>query len=61
MPLAKGLANFIRSPNIPLTAFVLPLKWDFQKYLIDENGKLVAEFDPKVQATGAVVSAAVER
>jgi len=37
------------------------VKWDFQKYLIDENGKLVAEFDPKVQATSAAVSVAIER
>jgi glutathione peroxidase len=24
------------------------VKWNFQKYLINENGQLVAEFDPKV-------------
>jgi glutathione peroxidase len=24
-----------------------PVKWNFQKYLLDENGKLIAVFNPK--------------
>jgi glutathione peroxidase len=37
------------------------IKWDFQKYLINEKGQLVAEFDPKIKATGSKISAAVEK
>ena len=37
------------------------IKWDFQKYLINENGELVAEFDPKVRVTEAKVIEAIEK
>ncbi len=36
------------------------IKWNFQKYLIDEEGRLVAVFDPKVRATDPRVIAAIE-
>ncbi len=37
------------------------VKWDFQKYLINEKGELVAEFDPKVRVTNSRVISAIER
>lgn len=36
------------------------VKWDFQKYLINEKGELVVEFDPKIKATGPRVATAIE-
>ena len=37
------------------------IKWDFQKYLINESGELVAEFDPKVRVTDAQITGAIEK
>ena len=37
------------------------VKWDFQKYLINEKGVLVAEFDPKVSMTTPAVVAEIEK
>ncbi len=35
------------------------IKWDFQKYLINESGKLVAVFDPKIKANSPEIAAAL--
>jgi glutathione peroxidase len=35
--------------------------WNFQKYLLDEKGKLVAVFAPKTQPMSAEVIAAIEK
>lgn len=37
------------------------VKWDFQKYLVDENGHLVAVFDPKVRTTDPRIITAIEK
>jgi len=37
------------------------IKWDFQKYLINENGELVAEFDPKIKVTDPGVIQEIEQ
>jgi len=37
------------------------VKWNFQKYLIDENGHLVAVFAPKKKVTDPEVIAAIEK
>ncbi|MCW3123586.1 MAG: glutathione peroxidase [Flavipsychrobacter sp.] len=37
------------------------VKWDFQKYLIDEKGNLVAIFDPKIKANNPKLIAAIEK
>ncbi len=37
------------------------VKWDFQKYLIDESGSLVAVFDPKIRASNPALIAAIEK
>jgi glutathione peroxidase len=37
------------------------VKWDFQKYLINERGELVAIFDPKVKANSPEVIAAITK
>ena len=37
------------------------IKWDFQKYLINENGELIAEFDPKIRVTDPKVIEAIEK
>jgi len=36
------------------------VKWNFQKYLINESGELVAVFDPKVRATDSRIINAIE-
>lgn len=35
------------------------IKWDFQKYLINENGVLTNVFDPKIKANGPEIAAAL--
>ena len=37
------------------------VQWDFQKYLINEKGTLVAEFDPEVSVTDPKVIEAIEK
>jgi glutathione peroxidase len=37
------------------------VKWNFQKYLINEQGQLVAVFDPRTQPMSTEVVAAVEK
>lgn len=37
------------------------VKWNFQKYLIDENGKLVAVFEPGVKPDSKEVVEAIEK
>ena len=37
------------------------IKWDFQKYLINEKGELVAEFDPKIRVTNQAIIDAIEK
>ncbi len=38
-----------------------PVKWNFQKYLLDENGKLIAIFDPKVRPLSREIATAIEK
>jgi glutathione peroxidase len=35
--------------------------WNFQKYLIDENGNYVAKFSPKTQPNDPALIAAIEK
>ncbi len=37
------------------------IKWDFQKYLVDEKGQLVGEFDPKIRVNSPAVIEAIEK
>jgi glutathione peroxidase len=37
------------------------IKWNFQKYLIDRNGKVVAVFGPKTDPMAPEVTAAIEK
>jgi glutathione peroxidase len=37
------------------------VKWNFQKYLVDRNGSIVAKFDPKVEPEDTTVIQAVEK
>ena len=37
------------------------VKWNFQKYLINEEGKLIAVFDPKVKPLSRQVTNAIEQ
>lgn len=37
------------------------VKWNFQKYLINEQGELVAVFDPKVRPANAAIIAEIEK
>ncbi|MES2701411.1 MAG: glutathione peroxidase [Bacteroidota bacterium] len=37
------------------------VKWNFQKYLLDEKGNLVAVFEPRMKPTNAEIVAAIEK
>lgn len=37
------------------------VKWNFQKYLLNESGELVAVFEPKVKANDPSIIAAIEK
>ena len=37
------------------------VKWNFQKYLVDEHGKLVAFFDPRTKPMSPEIVAAIEK
>ena len=37
------------------------VKWNFQKYLIDEKGNLVAVFDPRTKPMSPEIVAAIEK
>ena len=37
------------------------MKWNFQKYLVDVDGKVIAKFEPRENPTGKKVVAAVEK
>jgi glutathione peroxidase len=37
------------------------VKWNFQKYLLDEKGNLVAVFDPRTKPNSPEVIAAIEK
>jgi glutathione peroxidase len=37
------------------------VRWNFQKYLLNEKGELVAVFDPKVKPMSAEIVAAIEK
>jgi glutathione peroxidase len=37
-----------------------PIKWNFEKFLIGRNGKIVARFDPNVEPTSEEVTKAIE-
>ncbi len=37
------------------------VKWNFQKYLVNEQGELVAVFDPKISVNNPEVIAAIEK
>ena len=37
------------------------VKWNFQKYLINESGQLVAVFDPKIRPSSAAIAEEIEK
>jgi len=37
------------------------VKWDFQKYLINENGDLIAVFEPKIKCDNPLLIEAIEK
>ena len=37
------------------------VRWNFQKYLINEKGQLIAVFDPKVQPESEEIASAIEK
>jgi len=38
-----------------------PVRWNFQKYLVDRSGRVVARFDPKVKPDDSALLAEIER
>ncbi len=41
--------------------FAGEIKWNFNKFLVDKNGEVVARFEPKVEPTSAEVRQAIEK
>jgi glutathione peroxidase len=37
------------------------IKWNFNKFLIDKNGEVIARFEPQVEPTSAEVTKAIEQ
>ena len=37
------------------------IKWNFTKFLVDKNGKIIARFEPKVTPDSPEVTSAVEK
>ncbi|HEY2367195.1 MAG TPA: glutathione peroxidase, partial [Polyangiaceae bacterium] len=37
------------------------IKWNFNKFLIDKNGEVIARFEPKVEPTSPEVTKAIEQ
>ena len=55
-PLYSFLTNTETNP-----AFAGDIKWNFTKFLVDRNGKVVARFEPKVKPDSPEVTAAIEK
>jgi glutathione peroxidase len=41
--------------------FTGDIKWNFNKFLVDKNGEVVARFEPQVEPTSAEVRQAIEK
>ena len=41
--------------------FTGDIKWNFNKFLVDKNGEVVARFEPQVEPTSAEVKSAIEK
>lgn len=57
-PEAHPVYAFLTSRPAPVGG---PVRWNFQKYLVDRSGRVVASFDPKVQPDAPELRAAIER
>jgi len=55
-PLYKFLTSKETNPE-----FAGHIKWNFNKFLVDRHGKVVARFEPKVKPDSPEVSAAIEK
>jgi glutathione peroxidase len=55
-PLYKYLTNAQTNP-----AFAGDIKWNFNKFLVDKNGKVIARFDSKATPESAEVTGAIEK
>ena len=42
-------------------AFAGPIKWNFNKFLVGKDGKVIARFEPQVEPLSAEVKAAIEK
>ncbi len=41
--------------------FAGDIKWNFNKFLVDKNGEVVARFEPQVEPTSPEVRQAIEK
>ena len=55
-PLYKFLTSADTNPN-----FAGDIKWNFSKFLVDRDGKVVARFEPKVKPDSPEITAAIEK
>jgi len=54
-PLFDFLTNPATNPK-----FAGEIKWNFNKFLVDKQGNVIARFEPKVEPTSPEVTAAIE-
>lgn len=57
-PNAKGLTDFLKK-NFPEFLEGDDIKWNFTKFLIDRDGKVIARFEPT--KTPEVIAAEIEK
>jgi glutathione peroxidase len=55
-----GLNSFLKQHNNTTTNPEPGILWNFEKFLVDRNGKIVARFSPEVLPDDPVVLAAIE-
>ena len=54
------LFEFLTSPETN-PSFSGEIKWDFNKFLVGKDGRVLARFEPKVEPTSSEVKVAIER
>jgi glutathione peroxidase len=55
-----GISGYLKSQGLPGPAPLPAILWNFEKFLVDRNGKVVARFAPDMPPTDARITAAIE-
>ena len=57
----RGDSPALRISRPKQSKFGGEIKWNFNKFLIDKNGEVLARFEPKVEPTSPEVTKAIEQ